>query len=131
MGGNWVLNEQRSRFGDNPRPGNVFLTIEHNEPKLKYTGTVNQPTEGSIQDFSFDGAIDGKEYTIKQDGGDRKVVFKRINDRTVESVQSLNGGQLRSGMTMSSDRKTLERTMNFKDRDGKNRTWTEIYEKKQ
>jgi len=45
MGGQWVLNEKRSRFGDNPRPGNVFLNIEHNEPKFKYTGTVNRAGE--------------------------------------------------------------------------------------
>lgn len=130
MGGTWVLNEKRSRFGDNPRPGNVFLTIEHNEPKLKYSGTVNRAGEGSITDFTFDGAIDGKEYTTKQSSGDRKVTFRRVDDRTVESVTTTQAGEIRSTLIMSHDGRTLERRMSSQNKDGKRRSWTEIYEKK-
>src|SRR5688572_28225826 len=79
MEGTWVLNEKRSRFGDNPRPGNVTLSVEHKEPKLKYSGSVNHPNEGHIIDFNFDGSIDGKPYTVKEDRGDLTVTFRRLN----------------------------------------------------
>jgi hypothetical protein len=131
MSGTWVLNEKRSRFGDNPRPGNVTLTVEHNEPKLKYSGTVNHADEGHIIDFNFDGAIDGKPYTVKEDRGDRTVTFKRVNDRAVESESKWSDGQLHATVTLSRDGRTMERKMSFKDRDGKRREWVEIYEKKQ
>lgn len=131
MSGTWVLNAERSRFGDNPRPSNVTLTVEHQEPKFKYTGTVNHPNEGQMIDFHFDGAIDGKQYVVKEDRGDRTVTFKRVNDRVVESTSTWTDGELHSTITISRDGRTMERKMAFKDRDGKRREWTEIYEKKQ
>jgi hypothetical protein len=131
MSGSWALNEKRSRFGDNPHPSQVFLKIEHNEPKLKYSGNTNHANEGQINDFQFDGAIDGKEYIGKQDNGDRRVTFRRVNDNTVESLSKLAEGELSSRETVSSDGRTLERRMTFRGKDGKTRRWVEIYEKKQ
>jgi hypothetical protein len=131
MSGTWVLNPARSRFGKNPSPGNVSLTIEHKEPALKYSGTVNHPNEGHIIDFRFDGAIDGKPYTIREDRGDRTTTFRRVSDRVVESRSKWSDGDLKSTITISSDGRTLERRMEFSDREGKKRDWVEIYEKKQ
>ena len=131
MSGTWALNVDRSRFGNNPHPSNVALTIQHNEPSFKYSGTVNHPDEGHMIDFNFDGAIDGKEYTVKEDRGDRKTTFRRVNDRVVESRSKWSDGELTSRITISSDGRTLERRMEFRDREGKKRDWTEIYEKKQ
>ena len=131
MSGTWMLNPQRSRFDNNPHPSNVAITIQHNEPSLKYSGTVNHANEGHIIDFKFEGAIDGKEYTIKEDRGDRKTTFRRVSDRVVESRSKWSDGQLKSTMTMSGDGRTLERRMEFTDREGKKRDWVEIYEKKQ
>jgi hypothetical protein len=131
MSGTWILSAERSRFGNNPHPSNVALSVQHNEPALKYTGTVNHANEGHIIDFNFDGAIDGKEYTIKEDRGDRKTTFKRVSDRVVESHSKWIDGELKSTITLSSDGRTLERRMEFKDREGKKRDWVEIYEKKQ
>ena len=131
MSGTWVLNEQRSRFGDQPRPGNVTLTVEHNEPKLRYSGVVNHPNEGHILDFNFDGAVDGRQYTVREDRGGRTVVFKRVNDRVLQSFSKWSDGELTSTITMSRDGRTMERKMAFRDRDGKRREWVEIYEKKQ
>jgi hypothetical protein len=113
------------------RPGDVTLTIQHNDPQLKYNGTVNNPPEGAINDFSFDGAIDGKVHIVKQDNGDRKVTFRRINDRTVESVSRGPEGEIRSRITMSRDGNSMERNMMVKAPDGKTRKWTEVYSKKQ
>ncbi len=129
MGGTWVLDQKRSRFGD-VRPGEVVLTIQHEDPKLKYTGTVNNPPEGAINDFSFDGAIDGKEYVVKQDNGDRRVTFKRVNDKVVESVSHGPEGEIRSRITISDDGNSMERRMTVKMPNGKTRNWVEIYAKK-
>lgn len=131
MSGTWVLNVERSRFGKNPHPSNVALSVQHNEPAFKYTGTVNQPGEGHIIDFNFDGTIDGKEHTVKDDRGERQTMFRRVSDRAVESHSRWSEGELKSTITISSDGRTLERRMEFKDREGKKRDWVEIYEKKQ
>ena len=131
LSGTWSLNPDRSRFGSNPHPAGVILTIQHNEPSLKYSGTVNQSSEGHAIDFQFDGAIDGKPYTIKEDRGDRTTTFRRVSDRVIESVSKWSDGELKSTITISGDGKTLERRMNFRDREGKKRDWTEIYERKQ
>jgi hypothetical protein len=131
MSGTWVLSAERSRFGDNPHPSNVVLTIQHNEPALKYSGTVNHANEGHIIDFRFDGAIDGKPYVIKEDRGDRQTTFRRVNDRVVESVSKWADGEERARITISHDGRTMERRIDFQDRAGKKRDWTEIYEKKQ
>lgn len=130
MSGTWMLNLERSRFGDNPRPGNVTLTVQHDEPKLKYDGTVNHASEGHVIDFRFDGAVDGKPYVVKEDRSDRTITFKRVNDRTVASDSKWSDGQLHTTITISSDGRTMERKMDFKDRMGKHREWVEIYEKK-
>jgi hypothetical protein len=130
MSGTWVLDQKRSRFGD-VRPGEVVLTIEHNDPKFKYSGTTNNVVEGAVNDFAFDGAIDGKEYVVKQDNkGDRRVTFRRVNDRVVESVTSGPEGEIRSRITMSHDSNSMERRMSVKMRDGKTRNWVEVYAKK-
>lgn len=131
MSGTWALDVDRSRFGDNPHPSNVTLTIQHNDPKLKYEGVVNHPNEGHIIDFRFDGAIDGREYTIKEDRGERRVTFRRVNDNVVESTSTWSDGELKSRLTVSGDGRTIERRMEFRDRTGKKREWVEIYEKKQ
>lgn len=130
MGGTWVLDQERSRFAGGLRPGDVTLTIEHNEPQLKYTGTVNNPPEGAINDFKFEGAIDGKEYVVKQDNGDRRITFRRLNDRTVESISHGPEGEIRSRIAMSRDGNSMERRMTLKAPDGKTRSWTEVYAKK-
>jgi hypothetical protein len=130
MSGTWVLNLERSRFGDNPRPANVVLTVQHNEPALKYSGTVNHPNEGHIIEFQFDGAIDGKPHVIKEDRGDRQTTFRRVNDRVVESDSKWADGEEKSRITISNDGRTMERRIEFRDREGKKRDWIEIYEKK-
>lgn len=130
MSGDWTLSRERSRFSGNPHPSNVFLHIEHNEPKLKYSGVVNHANEGHIIDFDFDGVIDGREHVIRQDNGDRRVTFTRVNDRQVRSVTKFSEGEVRSVITLSGDGRSLERRMNFRGRDGKSRSWVEVYEKK-
>lgn len=135
MSGSWWLNVKRSRWEDNKRPPNsVALTIEHNEPALKYSGIVNGPGEDDPRKFEFNGAIDGKAYGLVEDGKEqRKITFKRRSDRVIESESTLPGGQLHehTTMTLSGDGRTLERKMEVRGGAGKGREWVEIYEKRQ
>src|SRR3954447_11563522 len=130
MGGTWVLNPKRSRFADGMHPGNVTLTIQHNDPKLKYDGTTDNPEEGQYRDFHFDGAIDGKEYVVRDADGDHRMTLKRVNDRVIESDTKTAAGEIKSRITISHDGNTLERRMSWRGNDGKTRSWVEIYEKK-
>src|SRR6266436_1385416 len=61
MSGTWILEVQKSKWNSKPPPQSVRITIEHNEPKLKYEGTITDANDVTKK-FSFDGAIDGKDY---------------------------------------------------------------------
>ena len=47
MSGVWKLNVKKSKFEKNGAPINVELRIQHNEPALKYSGTVQRNQESS------------------------------------------------------------------------------------
>ena len=64
----------------------VDINIVHNDPTLKYTGTVQPPGERTASKFSFEGAIDGKQYTVKDDNGDYQVKLTRKSDNVIEGL---------------------------------------------
>jgi hypothetical protein len=134
MSGTWVLNKDRSDWNAKSPPTGVILHIEHREPLLKYTGSVTEGgTEKDQTRFSFDGAIDGKEHTIREGSGARsKILFKRTSDDTVESVlKSPDGKTIEESSTkLSSDGKTLVRKIKQRTADNKTGEWTEIYERR-
>jgi hypothetical protein len=110
----------------------VQLRIEHNEPSLKYSGTVTGSQEGHPDTFEFQGAIDEKIYPVKENNGatGRTIKFKRKSDNSVESWSSdANGMEEYAVTTVSGDGKSLTRTMHVKHKDGTRRSWTEHYDK--
>jgi hypothetical protein len=132
MSGDWVLNTKESKWGQKKRaPQNVTLHIDHNEPKLKYNGDITQDVEGQRHTFTYDGAIDGKEYRVKEDDGERKIVIKRKNGSTIEStLTSLDGNSVETDTTsISSDGKRLTRRVTMKAPEG-NASWVEVYDKR-
>jgi hypothetical protein len=131
MTGSWKLNVKKSKFEKNAAPLDVVLKIEHAEPALKYWGTVTGSQEGHPDTFEFNGAIDDKIYPVKEsvDTG-RTIKFKRKSRNAVESWSSdKNKMEEYAVTTISSDGKSLVRTMNVKQKDGSRRTWTEYYDK--
>jgi hypothetical protein len=131
MSGSWKLNVKKSKFEANAAPLDVMLKIEHAEPALKYTGTVTGSQEGHPDTFEFNGAIDDKIYPVKEsaDTG-RTIKFKRKSRNVVESWSSdKTAMEEYATTTLSSDGKSLVRTMNVKQKDGSRRTWTEFYDK--
>jgi hypothetical protein len=132
MSGAWKLNVKKSKFDKNAAPLNVMLTIQHQEPALKYSGTVQGSQEGHPDTFEFNGAIDEKIYPVKENAGTgRTIKFKRVNDRTVESWSSdANNMEEYARTTVQRDGKTMVREMTVKDKSGQTkRTWTEVYDK--
>jgi hypothetical protein len=133
MSGNWALNVKRSTWRDKPSPVRVDLVIQHNEPAFKYSGTAQAPDERDASTFEFSGAIDEKEYPVKENGNaSRKARFKRTADNTVEGVYIGPDGKTAESTrtTLSRDGKTLVRRVQVKLPDGRVSTWTEVYEKK-
>jgi hypothetical protein len=131
MTGSWKLNVKKSKFEKNAAPLNVLLKIEHNEPALKYLGSVTPSQEGQIDTFQFEGAIDEKIHPVKEtpDTG-RTIKFKRKSNTQVESWSSdRNGVEEYAVTTVGSRGRSLVRTMNVKHKDGSRRKWTEYYDK--
>ncbi len=129
LSGAWTLNVEKSRWGNKPKPKSVVVHIEHNEPALKYQGTVVDAT-GESRDFSLEGMIDGKPYPIVADYGEGLVTIRRLNDTTIRSeFRTHDGRYVETARTsISSDGRTLTRRIRLRGPDG-SRSWTEVYEK--
>jgi hypothetical protein len=130
LSGHWVLNVKESSWGKKKAPENITVDIQHQDPKFKYTGELTPNLEGQRTTFTFDGAIDGKEYTLKEDEVQRKLKIERQNDYTLKTTAtSMDGKSIETSTTsISRDGKRLTRRITLKAPDG-SATWTEIYDK--
>lgn len=129
MSGTWNLNVAKSTWGKKVQPLSVVIKIDHNEPKLHYTGSAKVP-DSDERTFEFDGAVDGKEYPTVSAYGPAKVAYKRVNPYTTSSVLKSDDGKFTETATTVIDRdgKTLTRRMQMAGPDGRS-VWTEIYSK--
>lgn len=130
LSGDWHLNVEKSRWGDVRKPVSVVVRIQHREPSLSYSGEVMYANE-DVRDFGFDGAIDGKDYPVERSFGPGKIVMKRVDLTTVESVMKSDDGQyVESARTsVSQDGKTMTRRLRLQSPEGV-KTWVEVYEKR-
>jgi len=128
--GTWKLNVEKSRWGNMRKPVSGMIRIEHNEPALKYTGTLVD-AEQNTRTFDFDGAIDGKEYAVRRAYGDGHLAVRRINTRTTASVFRSNDGSYEqtATTTVSRDGGVLTRKLSRKGSEG-DAAWTEVYDKR-
>jgi hypothetical protein len=106
------------------------LVIEHKNPVLQYRGTVTHVNEDT-RDFTFSGAIDGKEYPMISSIGPGIVVLRRVDANTFESAfRNADGTRLETATTsLSRDGRSLTRKISQKTPEFA-RTWTEIYERR-
>ena len=134
LSGTWKLNVQKSSWGKHPKPTSGTVTIEHHEPSLKYSGTVavehGSETDDSKGTFSFDGAIDGKEYPVTGVAGTGKLSIRRLSPTTtVSELKSPDGAVLQTAKTtISSDGKRLTREVKQTTSAGEV-SWTEVYDR--
>ena len=122
MDGTWVLNVERSKWRDAPKPDSGRLVIEHEEPKLKYERTFNSAV---VEDKSakFDGVIDGKEHN--------GMVATRLSPFSILfTKKSGDGTSQEITVTMTKDGSHLVRRVQSSGPRGK-LTWTELYDKEQ
>jgi hypothetical protein len=127
--GTWKLNTERSRWSNTRKPTGVFVTIEHNQAGLKYSGSV--VSEGGEQrDFAFRGTIDGKEYPATREYGQGKIVLKWAGSNAFTSSFKSDDGKFVETTTTSLSRnaKILTQQGRLQTPDGV-KTWSETYEK--
>jgi hypothetical protein len=129
LSGHWVLNVSRSKWGNVNKPVMVMLTIEHQEPKLSYHGSVQYANE-DVREFGFSGAIDGKPYPMTRSFGNGEIVIVRVDDRTVDSTfRTPDGNYVETARTvLSRDGRVMERRLKLVSPEGVKK-WTEIYER--
>lgn len=78
--GTWSLDVGQSKWRDKPAPKSVELIVDHKEPSIKWSGSVVDAQESATQ-FSFEGAIDGKERELKEGSVTKKIAIKRLLKR--------------------------------------------------
>jgi len=84
----WRLNVAKSVWGKHPKPSEATVTIEHREPSFKYSGAVTMQLGGESAErrsFSYEGAIDGKEYPVGESTGEGTAVLRRVSANRVTS----------------------------------------------
>ena len=117
LSGTWQLNVAKSSWGKHTKPASGTVVIEHHEPHLKYSGSVDVQNGSETADgrstFSFDGAIDGKEYPVTGIVGAGKMTIRRVSPTTIVSeLKSSNGTVLERAKTIiSADGKRLVREL--------------------
>jgi hypothetical protein len=127
ISGAWRLSLEKTVWGARPKPLDVLLHIQHNEPALAYSGVVTYSSEDGRQ-FSFSGAIDGKPYHMDRSFGGGTAVLRRIDAVAFESVfRTSDGASVETTRTtVTLDGKTLTRKIRLESR-GVTSTSTEIY----
>ena len=128
--GDWHLNVERSRWGSVSKPVSVVVHIEHSEPEISYFGQVVYANEDA-RDFAFQGAVDGRPYPVMRSFGTGKIVLKRLDLWSIESVTRSDCGNFveTARTTLSQDGKTLTRRLRLQAPDNV-KTWTEVYERR-
>jgi hypothetical protein len=129
LSGSWHLNIEKSRWGSKVQPLSVTLIIEHQEPILRYRGTVTHVNEDT-RDFTFEGAIDGKPYAMVASGSVGTVVLHRVDANTFDSVfRNADESYMETARTwLSRDGRLLTRQIRLRTPEG-TQTWTEVYER--
>jgi len=128
--GYWVLNRDESSWGQVRKPLMMFVEIEHKEPTFNYHGSITYADE-TTREFAFLGAIDGKEYPVERSYGPGRIVYTRVDARTIRSTyRSLDGQYSETTVTsVSRDGRRMTRKINLTIPGG-SRAWTETYDKR-
>jgi hypothetical protein len=133
MSGTWRLNVEKSIWGKHPKPSGATVTIEHREPSFKYSGDIAMQLGSETADrrsFSFQGAIDGREYPVGGSAGEGKIVIRRDSDNTITSERKGPDGTVleTARTTITPDGKQLIRKMKAVGPEG-DMHWTEFYDR--
>ena len=122
LSGTWVLDTEKNDFGDLPVTGSQTNVIDHTEPNIKLTQTI----EGEF-------VPDGRASTQRRYSTDGKETMNVLGDRPVKSTTRWEGNRLLTDTTLeapagkieikdsweiTADRKQMTITRNFKSPEG-------------
>jgi hypothetical protein len=127
MTGAWRLDVASSSWGNAHRPLTVMMDIDHQEPVLRYSGSILYASEDTRQ-FAFDGRIDGREYFMERSFGAGRIVLRRLSPNSIRSVFRTNDSQYTETAvtTVSRDGRRLTRRIHVTGPAGDTH-WTESY----
>lgn len=130
LAGTWVMDVQKSIWGEMQKPESVVLEIVRRGAEIRYSGLVTYQNQDT-RSFTFDGAMDGREYPVMRSYGPGKLVMTRKGIATVESVYTSDSGVYVETVrtVLSADGKHMTRYMNLKYPPGI-RTWVEVYNRR-
>jgi hypothetical protein len=108
LSGTWVLQVDKSNFGDGPAPATRTDVIDHQEPKLLIKRTVGSAAGVFTSDLVY--GIDGKPYKNTV-GPNETTSTLRWDGETLEMVSEVQNAQgaatLTDRFTLSADKNTL------------------------
>lgn len=126
--GRWKLNLTKSDFGERTLPRSSVLVVEHREPNLKISRTVE--TDQGKLDSNVAYSTDGQETTIQLPGGPEVKTTAKWDGTAlvIATRRSVDASDLtiRWRWTLSGDGKTLTTVRTLPHGDG---TQTEVYDK--
>ncbi|SRR5579862_2794935 len=128
--GTWKLNVTKSSWGEIPAPKeSTLVVLQDDATGLKWTGS-GVSADGDSFSFSFEGAVDGKDYPIKSANKEAVSGFTRAYSNVKDVLHALdkkNGSVVKtSTTTVSDDGYTM--TIKFVSSDGAS-GWTEVLDR--
>ena len=123
--GTWTLNVAKSASGSEPpRYKRATLRVESFQDGVTMIDEMVR-SRGGLRHLEWTGKFDGLDYPVEGVEAALTNAYRRLDDRTLEIIQKLDGVVVATGrLTLSPDGKTLTRATS----DGTGSTTT-IYEK--
>lgn len=129
--GTWVLNAAKSKYSPGPAPKVATTVIAAAGSGYRFT-VKQMPATGAAQEWSFTTNLDGKPAKVTGNNPNADaIVYKRVDARTLESVNSKGGKETtRQSIVVSADGKTRTVTTTGTDGAGQKVNNVAVYEKK-
>jgi hypothetical protein len=129
--GTWKMNMAKSKFDPGPPPKSASIVIQAQDNDIKISGkSVDANSKAARQELAP--KFDGKDYPYTGTGEapDITVAQRRIDAKTIDEVIKRGGKEMQRGhLVVSTDGRTLTRTVKGKDERGQDLNNVTIYEK--
>jgi len=129
--GTWEFVPAKSHFsGPSAGLSSLTVNVQATESKFDWTAT-GADSSGHEVALAYGGALDGKPHPVAGDPIAATITYDRGAEDTLDATWKDAKGKVygTQHLTLSTDRKTITLTSNFKDPNGKDVTSTEVYEK--
>jgi glyoxylase-like metal-dependent hydrolase (beta-lactamase superfamily II) len=130
LAGKWIMDVFTSKYEPvNLTPYRREMTISFAGDELTHASSTwrRQGNASPLTTVTYKAKIDGKEYSIPYTTS--KIVFKRVDPRTIERTLSGNDGKETATWTLSADGKTLTVVATGADPTGVAYSSTQVFQK--